>query len=71
MAHHGAPYASCAFLYLTCSSAFQADSLDRKFEKPLRHHLDGYKNVVAVSILFDLATTNFHTEDRTGAFNIL
>ncbi|KAF9782285.1 hypothetical protein BJ322DRAFT_1111156 [Thelephora terrestris] len=24
-----------------------ADSLDRKFEKPLKHHLDGYKSVVS------------------------
>lgn len=39
---------------LTRPSALQADSLDRKFEKPLRHHLDGYKTVVAVGTPFDL-----------------
>ena len=43
-------YASSVFQFLIWLTVFQADSLDRKFERPLRHHLDGYKTVVAVSI---------------------
>lgn len=56
MAHHGLfPYLRP--LRILTKSVFQADSLERKFEKPLRHHLDGYKSVVAVSASLSIAAT--------------
>jgi hypothetical protein len=64
-------YAFGVSLFLTWLSVFQADSLDRKFERPLRHHLDGYKTVVAVSIRSNLSATIPNTGDCTGTFIIL
>ena len=72
MAHHGAcPHLRSPLQVLTFFFVFQADSLDRKFEKPLKHHLDGYKTVVAVSIPSDLAAANLDTKYRIGTFIIL
>ena len=62
MAHHGMYPCPRCFQFLTRFSIFQADSLDRKFEKPLRNHLDGYKTVVAVSIPVNLTATHFDTQ---------
>ena len=71
MAHHGSSYASSIHQFLTGPSVPQADSLDRKFERPLRHHLDGYKTVVSVSIVSDLAATNLDTkvvQERSSSY---
>jgi len=48
-------------LFLTWFYVLQADSLDRKFEKPLKHHLDGYKTVVAVSISLQISLWQIFT----------
>jgi len=64
-------YTSGFFSSLTSLSVFQADSLERKFEKPLKHHLDGYKTVVAVSIPPDIIATDFDTQGHTGTFIVL
>jgi len=46
------------FKFSLSLSVFQADSLDRKVEKPLRHHLDEYKSVFAVSVPSDPVAHN-------------
>ena len=47
------------FKILIWLSAPQADSLDRKFEKPLKHHLDGYKSVVVVCVFLGSLRVQF------------